>query len=73
MDTMTEMEKCTTYTRNGDMCTISCNLGLWEVQAPYGLQLINEATHYFEQYKADGEYHAILGGKTPTEVLAELK
>lgn len=66
---VTDMANCTTYTRAGDSCTIRCNLGLWEVTAQYGLNLINEATHYFEQYKADGEYHAILGGKSPSEIL----
>ena len=71
MEGMTDMEKCTTYTRNGDSCTIKCNLGMWEVTAQYGLGLIGEAYHYFEQYKADGEYHAILGGKCPADVLAE--
>ena len=67
---MTDMEKCTTYSRNGDVCTISCKLGLWAVSGPYGLNLINEASHYFEQYKSDGEYHMFLGGPTPAEVLA---
>lgn len=56
----TDMEKCTTYKRRGDRCTISCKLGLWSVEAPYGLALINEATHYFEQYKSDGEYDELL-------------
>jgi len=63
----TEMEKCTTYTRTGDSCSIRCNLGLWEVSGKYGLKLINEATHYFEQYKSDGEYHEIIGGMNPEE------
>lgn len=69
---MTELERCATYTRVGDTCTISCKLGLWEVSGPYGVQLINEAEHYFQQYKADGEYHQILGGKSPTELLTGL-
>ncbi len=66
---MTDMEKCTTYKRNGEQCTIRCNLGLWEVSGKYGIGLINEASHYFDQYKADGEYHEILGGKSPLEIL----
>jgi len=67
------MEKCTTYKRVGDKCTISCNLGLWEVSGEYGLALINEACHYFEQYKGDGEYSSIIGGKTVVETLLENK
>ncbi len=66
---MTEMEKCTTYTRCGDTCTIKCNLGLWEVTAQYGLNLINEASSYFEQYRVAGEYHEIIGGKSPLELI----
>jgi hypothetical protein len=66
---MTELEKCATYQRIGDTCTISCKLGLWEVSGKYGLDLINEATHYFEQYKSDGEYSEILGGKSAVEIL----
>ena len=57
---MTDMEKCTTHKRDKYGCTISCNLGLWSVSGPYGLRLINEASHYFEQYKRDGEYREIL-------------
>jgi hypothetical protein len=68
---MTDMEKCTTYKRDDDRCTISCNLGLWSVSGKYGLGLINEASHYFEQYKADGEYSEILGGKSVVEVLSK--
>lgn len=59
---ITDMEKCTIYKRRGDKCTISCKLGLWSVDGPYGLKLINEASRYFEQYKADGEYSGILDG-----------
>ena len=65
---MTDMEKCTTYRRRGDKCTIKCNLGLWSVEGPYGFDLINEASHHFEQYKKDGEYNEILGPPdTPAE------
>ncbi len=65
------MEKCTTYRRSGDTCTIKCNLGLWSVSGPYSLKLINEASHYFEQYKADGEYSEILGGQSVIEKLMD--
>jgi hypothetical protein len=66
---MSELEKCTTYRRDGSNCTITCNLGLWEVSGNYGLQLINEAEHYFQQYKSDGEYYQIIGGKSPVELM----
>ena len=58
----TDMEKCTTYKRKGGTIYIDCKLGLWGVSGPYGLKVINEASHYFEQYKSDGEYSEILGG-----------
>lgn len=57
---MTEMEKCTTYRREGKICTISCKLGNWSVSGQYGMKLINEASHYFRQYKRDGEYEKLL-------------
>ena len=66
---LTDMEKCTTYKREGDQCTISCNLGLWSVSGKYGVDIINEALHYFRQYKMDGEYSEILGGKNVMDTL----
>ena len=66
MSEETEMEKCTIYRRRGDVCTISCKLGNWSVSGPYGLSLINEAAHYFEQYKSDGEYDELLSGHPTT-------
>ena len=66
---MTELERCATYSKKGNVCTIKCKLGLWEVSGSYGMKLINEAEHYFQQYKSDGEYYKILGGKSPVELL----
>jgi len=66
---LTDMEKCTIYTRIDKLCTIKCRLGLWSVEGKYGLDLINEASHYFEQYKADGEYEQIIGGESSIEKL----
>ena len=60
MREQTELDKCTTYKRRGDRCTISCKLGLWSVEGKFGLALINEAEHYFRQYKSDGEYDQLL-------------
>ncbi len=56
----TDMEKCCIYKRRGDRCEIKCKLGLWSVDGPYGLALIDEANHYFQQYRADGEYDKFL-------------
>lgn len=72
---MTEMEEfdaCTTYRRRGEKCTISCKMGLWSVEGKYGLSLINEAMHYWRQYKSDGEYSSIIGGETAEEVFLAL-
>jgi hypothetical protein len=69
----TEMEQCCNYARDGDVCTISCKLGLWSVSGPYGLALIDEATHYFHQYKSDGEYSSLIGGPTVVEVFSKSK
>ena len=60
MKEKTEMEKCTIYKRHGDRCEIKCRLGLWSVEGPYSLMLINEANRYFQQYRADGEYDKFL-------------
>lgn len=60
MDKRTDMEKCCIYRRRGDRCEIKCRLGFWSVEGPYSLQLINEANHYFQQYRADGEYDELL-------------
>ena len=57
---MDDMDECCTYTRDGDHCRIECKLGLWAVEGPFGLDLINEAYRYYAQYKADGEYTALL-------------
>ena len=68
---MTEMEEfnaCTIYSRSDTRCTIACKMGLWKVTGEYGLSLINEAMHYWRQYRADGEYSSILGGNTAAEV-----
>jgi hypothetical protein len=49
--------------------TINCKLGLWGVDAPAMKQAMDEATYYFSQYKLDGEYSSIIGGKSAAEIL----
>lgn len=66
---MSDMEKCTVLTRNGESYSIKCIYGLWEVTAQYRRDLVREASRYFEQYKSDGEYYKILGGKSPVELM----
>jgi len=61
--------ECTTSARDGFRVSISCKLGLWSVEGSDPIAVINEAAHYFSQYKSDGEYHEIIGGPTPMEVL----
>ena len=70
---LTDMEKCTIKTRGGKRTTISCKLGLWSVSGSCESDVIGEANHYFEQYKTDGEYSEIIGGKTVLETLAETR
>jgi len=62
MNAELEMRKCTTFMfLNTGRCIISCKLGLWSVEGPYGMSLIEEANRYYQLYKADGEYDEILG------------
>ena len=42
----------------GGRYMIRCNKGLWAVDAPSYEVAMREATHYFAQYYADGEYDA---------------
>lgn len=67
---MEEFNACAMYQRDGEEVTISCKLGLWSVSGPYGLAIMDEALHYFRQYKSDGEYSSIIGGPTVLDNLA---
>ena len=49
--------------------TIKCKLGLWSVDAPSLALAVSEALSYYRQYKADGEYHELIGGPTPAQVM----
>jgi hypothetical protein len=68
---MTDLEKCAIYRRDGNTCTISCRLGNWSVSGPFGMELINEAMRYFEQYKEDGEYANLLSHIAPHKPRSE--
>ena len=63
---------CTTKKKHKNGRTsIDCKLGLWGVDAPSAKVAMREAVYYFEQYKQDGEYSSILGGKSVIEKLME--
>ena len=59
---MTDLEKCANFTFDGDQVTFACKLGLWSVSGHIrqAFCLNDEALHYFNQYKKDGEYKKLL-------------
>jgi hypothetical protein len=67
---MSHFNRCVTIQRHRDGLThINCKLGLWGVTGPSFEQAMDEATYYFSQYKLDGEYSSIIGGKSAAEIL----
>ena len=50
-------------------CTIKCKLGLWSVTARSRSIAVVDAYALYRQYKSDGEYHELIGGPTPNEVM----
>lgn len=56
-----EFEKCVKRSRCGE--AITCRLGLWSVFGLIKDDLEREATHYWIQYRDDGEYDELLGIK----------
>ena len=60
-----EFLKCVDASRN----KITCKLGLWSVESDDKERLKAEAMHYWRQYRSDGEYHELIGGPTPLEIL----
>ncbi len=66
-----KFEKCTKVKVKKGRVTVDCIKGLWGVDAPTIEQAIDEAKHYFLQYMVDGEYHDIIGGKSPSELLSK--
>jgi len=67
---MSEFNRCVNRkkTKSG-YYEIECKLGLWSVMAPTKKEAEHEAKYYFSQYKLDGEYSSIIGGKSVTEKL----
>lgn len=72
MTLLEEFNKCTLKrkTKSGKT-TILCRLGLWSVDGYESINVMHEAMHYFKQYKEDGEYSGIIGGKNTKEKLSE--
>lgn len=66
---MTDFEKCTKITFDGHTYEVECILGFWGVESKNKDLALNEAMHYFLQYREYGEYSSIIGGKTVIEVL----
>lgn len=68
---MSEFNRCVTRKKLKSVYEIQCNMGLWSVIAPTKKEAEQEAKYYFSQYKLDGEYSSIIGGKNAAETLLE--
>lgn len=69
-----EFNACTAANATESGYEIECLLGLWSVSClsfDGSLRLTQEALYYWAQYKSDGEYYKIIGGKSPIELLAK--
>ena len=55
--------QCVNITKNEHGTEIDCVNGLWGVNGPDYFQCMNEAIHYWLQYKSDGEYDELLKPK----------
>ncbi len=65
-----KMALCVNEIKRGSQVEIECKMGLWSVIGPID-SVYFDSLHYFKQYMDDGEYHKILGGKSPAEILSE--
>jgi len=72
MNALAEYKACTILRVNGGRTNISCKLGLWSVNSLCHSTAQRNAQNYFKQYKSDGEYFDIIGGKTTGDILLEL-
>jgi hypothetical protein len=71
--TIKGFSKCTRFSSDGDVLTASCKLGLWSASGEDYDLVVDEALHYFKQYKEDGEYYNIIGGESPIDKLTKGK
>ena len=75
MKELQDFLECVYDEHGGGSYEIHCKLNLWSVSGSSGdkSKVIEEAYHYWQQYKAGGEYSSIIGGKTVMETLKESK
>jgi hypothetical protein len=59
---LNEFARCVEINCNGTHAEINCRKGLWSVSGSSFHQIIGEALHYWQQYRADGEYEEITKG-----------
>jgi len=64
---MSHFNRCTTRKTSQGIHHIKCKLGLWGVSGVDKKKVEVEAQYYFSQYKLDGEYSSIIGGKSVVE------
>jgi hypothetical protein len=69
--TIKGFSKCTRFSSDGDVLTVSCKLGLWSASGEDYCLVVDEALHYFKQYRDDGEYYNIIGGESPINKLTK--
>ena len=63
------MNKCIDIKNVSGVITIKCKLGFWSVSGRDQKEVVSDARHYFGQYLSDGEYHELVGGKSPLQIL----
>ena len=66
-----DFESCVIRKESKNLLSIDCKLGLWGVSGRNKGQVESEATHCWLQYKSDGEYSSIIGGKSAFDILIE--
>lgn len=67
--TMKQFKNCVDFSQRNGWFNYECVRGFWSVESKNQTEALNQAFHYFQQYKSDGEYHLIIGGPTPLDVL----
>ena len=68
---MSDFEMCVKRKSLDYTYRIDCILGLWSVEGDSKTLVESEAFHYWQQYRDDGEYSYIIGGKNVVETLLE--
>ena len=69
MSDLDKFSMCVDSTEKDGRISIKCKLGLWSVDAGDSDRVYIDAFHYWRQYKADGEYHSLIGGDDPKTAL----